>query len=193
MRTRRCPSNVKRVSGAAAARAALLTLCCSTAAAAEKPLNISELAGVYKNRFENANIDGSKYRSEDILEIAPISPSASYFRIHLDFYNGHSCPIWGIADTVPSELVYRSAPNRLGETGVLPLKVADSKITFEDEGAVCRKQTCGPRGAYAPGVVFSLSARRKIRYERTLLASAQYAQAMAEYAAMHKSGTAGAE
>jgi len=32
-------------------------------------LNLDLIAGVYKHRFENGDISGNKYESEDVLEI----------------------------------------------------------------------------------------------------------------------------
>ena len=40
-------------------------------------INIDALAGVYKRTFENGNIDGGKYQSENILEIVKVSPANS--------------------------------------------------------------------------------------------------------------------
>jgi len=54
------------------AAVAALSVVVSTLALAAN-VNIDALAGVYKKTFPNANIDGGKYQSENILEIVKVS------------------------------------------------------------------------------------------------------------------------
>src|SRR5262249_10457439 len=58
---------------------------------------IDQIEGVYKKQFANALVDGTKYTSEDILELVRVSPDTLYFRTHLEFYNGHECELYGLA------------------------------------------------------------------------------------------------
>ena len=153
-----------------------------------EPPNVEALAGVYKRSFQNGNIDGDVYRTEDVLEVVRLSPATAYFRAHLEFYNGHLCSIWGVVERTESDWVYRGPPSYLGKSCILHLKIAGGKIVFDDEAQTCRELTCGARGMYSssaklPVVYFDRSSRRRIRYMETLRASWQYAEAIAEYAA----------
>src|SRR5262245_36685250 len=58
---------------------------------------LAEVAGVYKTQFQNGDIDGDKYQSEDVLEVVPVDDQAAYVRMDLEFFNGHSGRIYGIA------------------------------------------------------------------------------------------------
>ena len=86
-------------------------------------INIDALAGVYKRTFENGNIDGGKYQSENILEIVKVSPSAAYVRTHLEFFNGHVCNIWGVAKVEGDALVYHGETNSQGKACMLSVKI----------------------------------------------------------------------
>lgn len=144
-------------------------------AAAPPPLD--QLAGVYRERFANGTVDGHDYRSENILEIVPRTPASAYFRTHLEFFNGHSCDIWGIADRQADALVYDGPVNLEGHRCHLRLTVADGKIRFADPDGACRADTCGARGGY-DGIDFKLGSRQPIRYLDRLLASPEYAEAV---------------
>ena len=73
---------------------------------------ISEIEGVYKHRFMNGTITPGKapgeadqpYESEDIIEIVRHDQTHIYFRAELQFYNGHTCGIYGIAGEENGEL-----------------------------------------------------------------------------------------
>jgi hypothetical protein len=89
-------------------RAMSLAVACVVAAApaVAADIDIDKIAGVYKKQFRNGNISGDKYDSEDILEIVKTSPSTAYVKTHLEFFNGHVCNIYGVADVKGSALVY---------------------------------------------------------------------------------------
>ena len=145
------------------------------------------MSGVYKTRFQNGLIDGEKYASEDILEIVPYRDNAAYFRVHLEFYNGHECNISGIAEVAIDRLVYRGPTDPENGQCRLTLRPSSNGIhLYEAENGACRNGTCGARGGYgfkANGSAdFTLSSRRRIRYLSRLLASSEYAQAVKEYA-----------
>jgi hypothetical protein len=136
---------------------------------------IDDLAGVYKSRFQNGDVDGGKYQSEDVLEIVKTGPGQAYIRTHLEFFNGHSCAIHGIARLEGAALVYRPHDNGC----VLTLKKDGNRVVFSDAGNECKTQYCGERGAFN-GAAFDYGGRRSIRYMERLLASREYADAIAE-------------
>jgi hypothetical protein len=154
-----------------------LLLAVASAAMAAPGSAIDDLAGVYKSRFQNGDVDGGKYQSEDVLEIVKTGPGQAYIRAHLEFFNGHSCAIHGIARLEGAALVYR--PRDPGNSCALTLKKDGSRVAFSDAGNACKIQYCGERGAFN-GAAFDYGGRRSIRYMVRLLASREYADAIAE-------------
>jgi len=164
--------------GSLVAATALFTAVSTLAFAAN--VNIDVLAGVYKKTFQNGNIDGGKYQSEDILEIVKISPTTAYVRTHLEFFNGHVCNIWGVAKVEGDGLVYHRETNSQGKPCLLSVKVQAGKVTLDDKDGACAIGTCGNRGMYN-GTAFELKKRRVIRYMDVLVNSDQYKDAVDEH------------
>jgi hypothetical protein len=158
--------------------AALGAVVAASSALAAPAISIDDVAGVYKHRFQNGMVDGTKYASEDILEIVRVSPTEAYVRVHLEFYNGHLCSISGIAKAEGDALVYRPHQD-YGEQCALRLQEQKGSLVFADPGGSCKVQYCGMRGSFR-GEAFSLKDRRAIRYMRVLLNSREYGQAVAE-------------
>ena len=164
--------------GSLVAATALFTAVSTLAFAAN--VNIDVLAGVYKKTFQNGNIDGGKYQSEDILEIVKISPTTAYVRTHLEFFNGHVCNIWGVAKVEGDGLVYHGETNSQGKQCLLSVKLQGGKVTLDDKDGACAIGTCGNRGMYN-GTAFELKKRRAIRYMDVLENSDQYKDAVDEH------------
>jgi hypothetical protein len=167
---------------------AALVLALALPAVAAAPGLPAALAGVYKHRFANADVQGDHYTSEDVLEIVPVSGDAAYVRLHLDFYNGHICDISGVARQAGQSLVYDGPADVDGKPCRLTLASrGDGVHIFEDESGSCRNQTCGARGGYGYKADnppdFTPAQRRSIRYLPRLLASTEYKAALAEYQA----------
>ena len=152
--------------------------------------DLDRAAGVYKHDFANGDVSGDKYKSEDVFELVKLSPKTAYFRIHSEFFNGHVCDIWGVADLMPDALTYFGPANMDKQPCVLKF-TADAKglHVFDVDGA-CRAENCGERGGFGSGsdVSYPFAARRAIRYMPRLLASKEYKSAVAEHAA-HPIGT----
>ena len=159
--------------------AALAIVVAASASLAASSNSIDDIAGVYKHQFQNGLVDGSKYTSEDILEIVKVSPAEAYIRAHLEFYNGHLCGVAGVARLEGDALVYRPHDNIEGKC-TLSLRRKGGRLVFEDPGDACKFDVCGARGAFN-GQEFPLASRRPIRYMPRLLASREYAAAMAEH------------
>jgi hypothetical protein len=141
---------------------------------------IQKLEGVYKNRFQNSDIDGNKYQSENVFEFVHVSDVAAYIKVHLQFFNGHSCSISGIAEYKQSgELIFQDPD--IENSCALSISQNKEQIKFEDRGGNCHK-FCGARGGLG-GVVFNLNQKRKIRYMPTILKSNDYQTAISSYQA----------
>ncbi len=154
-----------------------LTLCLVPAAAFAVPaLDMDSVAGVYKARFPNALADGSKFTSEDVLEVVKVSPARAYVRAHLEFYNGHICSTAAVFHAEGDSLVWRNRIDK-NTTCELSLTFSGGKVTFHDKDDVCREEDCGMRGRFE-GASFPTAGRRPIRYMPRLLASQEYRDAM---------------
>jgi hypothetical protein len=146
-----------------------------TGAAAFDPARI---AGRYGRHFQNARFDGSKFWSDDVLEIEKLDRSRSYFRARVNFYNGHICAISGIAHAEPGALVYRAAkPSIPNDHCVLRLSERGTKVRLDDAGS-CHS-FCGARGNLN-GIEFDRESRRPITYVARLKASREFRDALAE-------------
>jgi hypothetical protein len=139
-----------------------------------------DLAGRYYDQFKDALVTGDKYTGEDIVEIAPIQPGAAFVRIHLDYYNGHSCDLSGVAQSQAGALVYRDpTPQYDGGTCIHRLRRNGRSLSIDDNGGTCSGY-CGARGSLT-NVTVPFSSKRPIRYLTRLKASEEYRDALAEW------------
>ena len=167
---------IRMIAIGCAAAVALVAL-----AARAADLDLDKIAGVYVNRFTNADITGRHFPGADVLELVKASPTTVFFRTHLDFFNGHECQLSGIAEMTGASLVYRDPAHECE----LHIDVADGKLTFDDKDYHCREQSCGMRGGYS-GVAFALKSRRPTADIVKLKASDDYAEALKEYEALQQ-------
>jgi hypothetical protein len=141
---------------------------------------IKKIEGVYKNRFENGLVSGEKYQSEDIIEIMPYSTDSIYFRISLQFYNGHSCGIYGIAKYRDNAFIYKSGDE---QTCTLKISSDENALRITDRLTPTSVSTCsaycGARGSLS-NYDIGVAKKRKIRYEAIILKSKQYTEAVEE-------------
>jgi hypothetical protein len=152
--------------------------------------DLDQAAGVYKHRFANGDVQGDKYTSEDVFELVKLSPKTAYFRIHSEFFNGHICDLWGVADLMPDALTYFGPLDYDKQPCVLKFTASAKGLKVDDVNGACRAMNCGERGGFSSGgdVSYPFAARRPIRYMPRLLASKEYKQAVAEHKA-HAVGT----
>ena len=147
---------------------------------AEAARVISMVEGVYKHRFENANIDGEKYTSENILELVPVTDDSLYFKIHLEFYNGHECNLSGTAQLRKNGnfIFYKKSPLNPDNYIRLQIKPTTEGIILRDDGTE-RNFQCGARGGYDE-TTFSKKGRRVIKYMNRIKLSSDYKNALEE-------------
>jgi hypothetical protein len=137
------------------------------------------LAGRYYRQFPDGLVSGEKYTGEDVAEIVPVGPAEAYVRIHLDYYNGHSCSIFGVAHSEGPALVYKaSRPQYDGRNCVLALRREGQSLSIDDAGGSC-SSNCGARGTLS-NVAIPYSSKRPIRYMARLKSSREYREALAE-------------
>lgn len=147
---------------------------------------MERIAGVYKHRFMSAFIVPGKdetesYQAEDIVEIVPYDRDHVYVRVHLDFFNGHTCGIYGMARFEDGMFVYRDPePPAAGDAPcVLKIGEKNGKLTLTDRASSDAGRTCeaycGARGSLNYDI--GMDKRRPIRYLERLKGSRQYKDA----------------
>ena len=96
---------------------------------------IKEMEGVYKHRFMNGIIAPGKaptqadqaYESENIVEIVRYDDKRIYVRAELQYYNGHSCSISGIAGYDKQGFVFHDPQPAFAGAPSCKLKVSLNK------------------------------------------------------------------
>ena len=160
------------------AAAAALVLTAATAASSP----VAALAGRYSRHFENAFVSGETYASDDVVEIVPIDAAHAYVRFALNFANGHTCRLAGVAATEGRQLVYRELADRADRAGrdrcALTVRRDGSHLRWDDGGSC--EAYCGARGRFLDGDL-AWSSRRAIRYLPRLKASSAYRNALTEW------------
>jgi len=145
-----------------------------------------EIDGVYKKRFTSGMIvpgqsKDEPYPAENIVEIVPYDDKHVYLRAHLDFYNGHTCDISGMAGFEHGAFVYHDPEPPLPKERpcVLRLHVTDKRLMLTDREtpdaeATCRAY-CGARGSLDYEI--DRDQRRQIKYLERLRKSKEYRKA----------------
>jgi hypothetical protein len=150
-------------------------------ARSESAAFLARAAGVYKSQFQNGDINGDRYQSEDILEVVPVDDHAAYVRMELEFYNGHSGSIYGVATYGKNSLVYDNGKQGEDRCVVEYVWAADMVITKADYEKTPGCTTYhGARGSL-DGAMFQVKKKQTIRYMDRLKGSAQFKAAMEEY------------
>ena len=160
------------------------------AQAAEKapsPLELMhEIDGVYKKHPENAQPN----QAGDVIELVPHDDDHLYLSAHLDFANGGSCDIAGMARFEHGAFVYRDPAQPLpGERPcALRLHVTDKKLVLTDREtpdapATC-KAYCGARGDLDYEI--GREARQPIAYLDRLKRSKEYRRAVQDLRQVEK-------
>ena len=138
------------------------------------------LAGRYYSQFPDALVSGEKYTGENIVEVVPVASHAAYVRVHLDYFNGHTCGLYGVAKSYGDALVFRDLKQDLeNQVCVLTVRRVGKSLSLDDGGGTCRSY-CGARGSLSQ-VELPYGNKRPIRYLRRLKQSPQYRDALTEW------------
>ena len=158
-------------------KAIILLGLAAIAAAPASP--VTSLAGRYSKHFQNGMVDGSKFWSDDVVEIVPVDPTHAYFRAELAFYNGHSCSIAGIAKTTGNKLLYSEKQPSYdgGPTCRVTITTKGKSLLLDDGDGSCQAY-CGARGSLSGFDSIPLSSKRSISYMARLKGSSQYKDAI---------------
>ena len=145
---------------------------------------VTSLAGRYSKHFQNGMVDGSKFWSDDVVEIVPVDAGHAFFRAELAFYNGHSCSIAGVAKAAGGKLVYSEKQPSYdgGPTCHLTITTKGKSLLLDDGDGSCQSY-CGARGSLTGFDLIPLSSKRPISYMARLKGSNEYKQAIADWKA----------
>lgn len=169
---------VKKLSSTVVSFAVLLISAISFCQASDLP-TVRSLQGAYKESFQNAMMDGTQYTSENRFLLMPVSPVTAYFDLHLEWANGHSCALSGIADAISPQILTYSTPSILEKTCTFNINLGPKKFSFSDSNGACRLISCGARGLL-DGVEFEYGMVEKIVPSKVKKTS-DYIRVMNEY------------
>lgn len=141
------------------------------------------LAGRYYEQFPDGFVTGEKYTGQNIVEIVPTAASSAYFRIHLDYYNGHVCGIYGVAQSHSNALTYTDRRDSGSKCNLTIRRLGD--VLEIDDGSGSCSGYCGARGTLS-NVRLPYGSKRPITYLGRLKASPQYRAAIAEWKKDHQ-------
>jgi hypothetical protein len=142
---------------------------------------LARAAGVYKRQFQNGFVNGENYASEDVLEVVPIDDHAAYVRMDLEFFNGHSGRIFGVAAYGKNSLLYDNRQPGDDHCAVEYVWTDTEVITHADyEKTPGCLSYHGARGTL-DGAKFSVKKRQDIRYMQRLKNSVEFKKALEDY------------
>lgn len=159
---------------------ALIGMVAGALVLAAAPLDpVKSLAGRYSAHFQNGNVDGDRYWSDDVVEIVPVDAYHAYFRVSLHFFNGHSCGLYGIAQARGATLDYRAPPGRSESRCHMTLSHKGDWLNLDDHAGTCQAM-CGARGGFAAeGLPWK--SKRPILYLARVKGSDEYRSALAAW------------
>ena len=112
------------------------------------------IAGRYRHREENGDVQGHSYMTTDTLLIRPVGASSIHFDTKLNFFNGHECSLSGGAlYRKDGSFVFDDAPkNAVEGFPVCRLAIVPTAkgIGFVDVTGGCKMSYCGERGSWGP-------------------------------------------
>ena len=128
---------------------------------------MQQLAGRYTHRFKNGDVSGEVYYTTDVVEILPLDSTRAAFTLDLNFFNGHSCGIGGVATLEGDRLIYQETESNPWSDKGCRLEIWRDRTKLrwtEGEGTSCQSY-CGARGGLSNGEI-SYRSRRKISADR---------------------------
>jgi hypothetical protein len=156
-----------------------LLVCLGLVLTAQLKPGLEGLEGLYRYKFQNGLMNGKKYESENRLALLKVTYASAYFSTHLEWANGHTCDLSGIADLdATGALIYRK-PSIEGQTCLFSIKTTRNGLVFGDEGGACRLVSCGVRGRLA-GVEFRFKDRGQLNGDE-IRKSREFANAVVEH------------
>ena len=139
---------------------ALAVLALAACATTATPDALRDMAGVYSQEFRSGTFDGDSYTVRDELRIRRLGGDRASVSLALNFYNGHSCGIGGVA-TLEGDTLVLPAPIDEADAPQCRLRIAHAGdvMVIHDPDSACMQQYCGMRGSFE-GATLPYSSRR---------------------------------
>lgn len=138
---------------------------------------LKSLKGVYTHKFQNENVDGSKYESIDMIKVLPLDSLSAYVSLEVFGYNGHGCMFNGVLTYTPiGDYMYRG-PNR---ECALTMRTLKDEMVFglrTEENCFC-----GSRMSIRDYSI-SLNSRQGIEQSNQIFNSDEYTESIKIYSA----------
>ena len=122
-----------------------------------------KIAGRYRHREPNGDVQGHSYSTTDTLTIRPVGAASIHFSTELNFFNGHVCSLSGgalyrkdgsfVFDDKSTNTVANEPACRLA---IIPTSTG---IDFKDITGGCKTAYCGERGSWGGGEAFTFEER----------------------------------
>ena len=125
----------------------ILALLSASALAAAQPGILGQIAGRYERSFKSGDVSGDSYSVTDIVEIVPQGADRARVSMELNFFNGHSCEIEGVARVEGRRLVLRAPELDMtdGTQCRLVIWKQGNMLRWSDGQRSCAN-ACGARG-----------------------------------------------
>lgn len=93
----------------------------------EASIVLNKIAGVYKYRFQNEDMEGNKYESEDVIKVEPIDEVTAHVDLQINGFNGHGCEFKGsLVYTPKKDFMYRDPSRECAVT----MKLENDSLIF---------------------------------------------------------------
>lgn len=127
--------------------AAALALISASALAATQTGILAQIAGRYERSFKSGDVSGDTYSVTDVVEIVPQGSNRARVSMELNFFNGHSCDIEGVANVEGQRLVLRAPELDMtdGTQCRLVIWKQGNMLRWSDGQRSCAN-ACGARG-----------------------------------------------
>ena len=126
-----------------------------------------DLAGRWTHGHISGGISGVRFPVEDEVIIVALDRGRAIFDIQLNFFNGHTCNVGGMARLEGARLVFRDREGRSydGRTCTLSIWRDGARLRWDDGESTCQGY-CGARGGLRGGEMRWSSRRRIPRAEQ---------------------------
>ena len=115
-------------------------------AGAAEPM--ADLAGYYARTWQSGDVGGGKYDVTDEVVIEPVDATHARISFALNFFNGHTCELDGVAELQGNKLVFTDpAEGWQGKSCKLEIWRQGKDLRWTDRNFGCHSY-CGMRGTF---------------------------------------------
>ena len=145
-------------------------------------MTLQDLDGRYSRRFANMLVGGERLPGTDTLDILRYDDTHAYVAVHLEFFNGHSCDIEGMAAFIGGALTLEPPELTPGDGRCQVTITPDARALRLAAPATACQAYCGARGRL-DGALLPRASRKPIPRRAALMRSQDYRDAVASLTA----------